>query len=115
MEYVMTNDTFDFWTIRLTEECAEDTPDPEPIPEIVPEPPKPQPVPEPAPEPPKPEPIPEPVVPPTPEPPKPEPIPEPPKPEPSIVDEVENKPIWKKPTTYFIIGFIIFLLIFFFA
>jgi C1A family cysteine protease len=117
LEYVMTNDTFDFWTIRLTEECAEDTPDP--VPEPDPEPPKPEPIPEPTPEPtpepPKPEPVPEPVVPPTPEPPKPEPIPEPPKPEPSIVDEIENKSIWKKPTTYFIIGATIFLLFFFFG
>jgi C1A family cysteine protease len=106
LEYVMTNDTFDFWTIRLTEECAEDTPD------VAPEPPKPEPVPEPTPEPPKPEPVPEPpVIPtPTPEPPKPEPVPEP-----SVVDEIENKSIWKKPTTYFMIGFVLFVLFFFFV
>jgi C1A family cysteine protease len=105
MEYVMSNDTFDFWTIRLTEECAEDTADPEPEP--APEPPKP--------EPPKPEPTPEP---PTPEPEPPAPAPEPPKPEvipePSIVDEEEKKSIWKKPTTYSIIVFIIFAILFFF-
>ena len=112
LEYIMSNDTFDFWTIRLTEECAEDTEDPEPTPE----PPKPEPVPEPTPEPPKPEPVPEPV----PEPPvTPTPVPEPPKPEPapepSIVDEIENKSMWKKPTTYFMIGFILFALFFFFG
>jgi C1A family cysteine protease len=112
LEYIMSNDAFDFWTIRLTEECAEDTEDPEPTPE----PPKPEPVPEPTPEPPKPEPVPEPV----PEPPvTPTPVPEPPKPEPtpepSIVDEIENKSMWKKPTTYFMIGFVLFALFFFFG
>jgi C1A family cysteine protease len=103
MEYVMSNDTFDFWTIRLTEECAEDTEDPEPEPVPEPEPPKP----EPTPEPPKPEP--EPPT-PTPEPPKPEP-----KPEPSLVDEYEKKSMWKKPSTYIFIVFIIMVLVFFFA
>lgn len=106
MDYILTNDAFDFWTIRTTEECAEDIEDP------IPEPPKPTPIPEP----PKPEPTPEPEPPkpePTPEPPKPEPIPEPPKPEPSVVDEVEKESIWKKPTTYFLIVFILFVLVFF--
>ena len=106
MEYVMSNDTFDFWTIRLTEECAEDTEDPEPTPEP----------PKPAPEPPKPEPTPEP---PKPEPEPPTPTPEPPKPEvvpePSIVDEQEKKSIWKKPFVYFLIAFILTTLVFFFA
>ena len=106
MEYIMSNDAFDFWTIRLTEECAEDTIDPEPEPE----PPKPDP------EPPKPEPTPEP---PKPEPEPPKPTPEPPKPEivpePSIVDEVEKKSIWKKPFVYFLIVFIVITLVFFFA
>jgi hypothetical protein len=104
LEYIMTNDSFDFWTIRLTEECSEDTEDP------VPEPPKP------APEPPKPEPTPEPPAPtpeppaPTPEPPKPEVIPELP-----VANDEDQKSIWKKPTTYFLIGFILFVLFFFFA
>ena len=105
LEYIMSNDTFDFWTIRLTEECAEDTEDPEPVPE----PPKPpEPTPEPVPEPPAPQPEPEP----------PKPAPEPPKPieeEPSIVDEKEKESMWKKPTTYFLIVFILFALVFFFA
>lgn len=105
LEYIMTNESFDFWTIKLTEECAEDTEDP------IPEPPKPTPIPIPIPEPPKPEPVPEP---PKPEP-VPEPVPEPPKPEPSVVDEYEKKSIWKKPTTYFLIVFILFVLVFFFA
>lgn len=104
LEYIMTNDTFDFWTIRLTEECSEDTEDP------IPEPPKP------APEPPKPEPTPEPPAPtpeppaPTPESPKPEVVPEPP-----VTNDEDQKSIWKKPATYFLIGFIVFLLFFFFA
>jgi C1A family cysteine protease len=49
LSYIMSNDSFDFWTIRLTEVCNEDIADP------IPEPPKPEPVPEP----PKPEPVPE--------------------------------------------------------
>lgn len=106
MEYIMSNDAFDFWTIRLTEECAEDTVDPEPVPEP----------PKPAPEPPSPEPTPEP---PKPEPEPPKPMPEPPKPEVvpeiSIVDEQEKKSMWKKPFVYFLIVFIIMTLVFFFA
>ena len=51
LSYIMSNDSFDFWTIRLTEVCAEDTSDP------VPEPPKPEP-----PAPPAPEPVVDPVV-----------------------------------------------------
>jgi hypothetical protein len=54
MNYFLT-DSFDFWTIKLTEVCDEDTTDPLPP---VPEPPKPEPSPEPVPEPPKPEPVP---------------------------------------------------------
>lgn len=106
MEYMMSNDAFDFWTIRLTEECAEDTVDPEPIPEP----------PKPTPEPPKPEPTPEP---PKPEPEPPKPTPEPPKPEvvpePSVVDEEQKKSIWKKPFVYFLIVFILTTLAFFLA
>lgn len=65
MSYMVSNDTFDFWTIKLTEKCEEDTEDPlppEPTPE--PEPPKPEP-PLPTPEPPTPTPpvVPEVVVP----------------------------------------------------
>jgi hypothetical protein len=100
LEYVMTNETFDFWTIRLTEECAEDTEDAKPNPE----PPKP---PEPAPEPPKPQPEPE----------QPKPTPEPPKPievEPPVIEE-EKESIWKNPTTYFLIGIIAFAIFFFFG
>lgn len=37
LSYIMSNDSFDFWTIRLTEVCADDTSDP------LPEPPKPEP------------------------------------------------------------------------
>jgi hypothetical protein len=60
LSYIMSNDSFDFWTIRLTEtsdECASDpvvVPEPTPEPEPVPEPPKPEPTPEPVPEPPVP-------------------------------------------------------------
>ena len=72
LSYIMTNESFDFWTIRLTEVCEEDTTDPEPTPEpVVPAPvvPEPTPVvpvvtPEPTPVVPVPvKPIPEPVVP----------------------------------------------------
>jgi len=118
MEYVMTNDTFDFWTIRLTEECAEDTEDPI-EPEPVPEPPKPEPVPEPVPEPPKPEPTPEPVPEPVPEP---TPVPEPPKPEPvpettKDVDDIDKKYgfDWKSPQIYILIISILLVLIFIFS
>jgi hypothetical protein len=107
LEYIMTNDSFDFWTIRLTEECAEDTEDlaPEPLKSTpIPEPSKPNPEPIPTPNP-------EPIPTPNPEPPK----PEPPKPEPSVVDEYEKESIWKNPITYFLIGFIGFLLFFFFG
>lgn len=50
MKYFLSNDSYDFWTIRLMEACNEDTPDPDPtIPVIVvppnpPEPPEPPPV-----------------------------------------------------------------------
>lgn len=76
LSYIMSNDSFDFWTIRLTETTDEYTSDPVVVPEPTPEPPKPEP--EPTPEPPKPE----------PEPPKPEP-------EPPVVVPVEVKPTSK--------------------
>lgn len=102
LEYIMTNDTFDFWTIRLTEECTEDTEDPVPTPEPVPEP---TPEPEPAP---KPEPVPTPVPEPIPTP-KPDPVPE------LITNETDDEEsIWKKPITYLLMLFIIMFIIFFF-
>jgi hypothetical protein len=93
LSYIMSNDSFDFWTIRTTEVCNEDTTDPthEPI------------KPEPTPEPPKPEPVPEPVPAPTPEPPKPEPIPVP-TPKPVDVKESKNSP------SKVIIGIVLFLI-----
>jgi hypothetical protein len=105
MEYFMSNDTFDFWTIRSTEVC--DTDEPDVIPTPTPEPPAPTPEP-PAPIPPTP--TPEPPA-PTPEPPAPiPPAPEPPAPAP---EPKEN--IWKSPFIYGAVVFIIFLLIFLFA
>jgi C1A family cysteine protease len=89
ISYIMTNDSFDFWTIRTTEVCTEDTTDP------TPEPPKP----EPTPEPPKPEPTPEPAPTPTPEQPKPEPT--------SIPEEVKES---KNSSSKIIIGVVIFLI-----
>jgi C1A family cysteine protease len=73
----------DFWTIRLTERTEED----------------PAPKPKPAP---KPEPVPAPPTPPTP-------------PVPPIPTEPEEKEtsIWKKPSTYFMFGFILLVLLFF--
>lgn len=113
MEYFMSNDTFDFWTIRSTEVCDTDTTDPIPVPE-------PTPIPEPIPTP-DPIPVPEPVVPPTPTPipvpvpiPEPEPIPVPvPTPAPDLV--IPPLSMWKNPTTWALIGFgivaILFILI----
>lgn len=95
VSYMMSNDTFDFWTIKLTEKCEEDAEDPLP--------------PEPTPEPPKP----------TPEPPKPEPTPEPPKPtpEPPVVVPVEVKPTAKinKPFAIVILIFVMLVLLFLFS
>jgi hypothetical protein len=57
MEYIEGNDAFDFWTIRTTEVCNEDTEDPKPV-VVPPEPPAPvvdpSPVPDPVPTPPEP-------------------------------------------------------------
>ena len=81
--------SLDFWTIRTEEESVEDS-----YPRPTPTPPTPEPVP--------PSPAPEPV----PVPPTPEPVPPPPTP------SVES--IWKKPSTYILIGFIIVSLLFIF-
>jgi hypothetical protein len=107
MNYFMSNDTFDFWTIRSTESCDTDTPDPTPEPIV---PPAPTPIPEP-----------EPIVPPTPTPapivppkPTPEPSPTPEPIVPPIPAPEEAISIWKKPVTYFIIFFVIASLLFLF-
>jgi len=94
VSYMMSNDTFDFWTIKLTEKCEEDAEDPLP--------PEPTPKPEPTPEPPKPE--------PTPEPHKPEP-------EPPVVVPVEVKPVSKinKPFAIVLLIFVMLVLLFLFS
>jgi len=91
MEYFYGVDSYDFWTIRLTETCDTDVEDdntPDPVP------------------------TPDPVVPPTPEPvvpvvtPTPEPTPTPPvvPPEPTPVPPIEPPiSLWKNPRTYIII------------
>ena len=92
MSYMMSNDTFDFWTIKLTEINADDTDDPI-VPEPVPEPPKPEPAPEPVPEPPK------------------------PAPEPPAVVPVEVKPVSKinLPFAIVILIFVMLVLLFLFS
>jgi C1A family cysteine protease len=74
LTYMMSNDTFDFWTIRLTETSDEYASDP--VEEVKPEP---EPLPEPVPviDPPAPEPVVEPIVPPVVEPVTPAPVIEP--------------------------------------
>jgi len=105
MEYFMSNDTFDFWTIRTTEVCDTDVPDEEPKP--VPVPPTPEPVPEPTPVPvPEPEPTPTPE--PTPVPPTPVPDTEPLFPFGSLSEVLKN------PFTYITLSFIVFVLFFIF-
>jgi len=96
IEYILSPDlSFDFWTIR-SEEINDDviitppTPEPDPIPmppDLKPQPPVP--------------------IPPTPDPVPPVPVPVPPTPAPDAPES-----IWKKPTTYVIIGVVIILLLF---
>lgn len=115
INYFLSNDSYDFWTIRLMEVCDEDTPDPVPV--VVP------PIPEPTPDP-TPEPIPEPiapvvvippvVVPPAPEPEPPAPI-VPPAPEVDPLNiEEEQKKMDRKvlvAVSLFVIVLILFLTI----
>jgi hypothetical protein len=104
MEYFCSIDSYDFWTIRLTEVCASDEADPEPTPIPAP---APVVIPTPAPEPPKPAPVPQPVTPPAPVViPTPAPVVEP------IVDPETN--IWKKPVVYGAIVFVVMVLLFIF-
>jgi hypothetical protein len=82
LSYLLSNDSYDFWTIRSMEVCTEDTADPLPVPApVIPPEPEPEPTPEPVPTPtpvtPEPVPVPTPVPTPTPDPlPLPVPVPE---------------------------------------
>jgi hypothetical protein len=80
LSYLLSSDSYDFWTIRLMEVCDTDVADPLPEP-IVPPSPEPEPVPSPVPTPP-PAPAPEPMPVPSPE-----PVPVPVPPAPIVVEE----------------------------
>lgn len=106
MEYFLGVDSFDFWTIRLTETCDTDKEDPSPEPPAPPAPPAPPEPPAP-PAPPEPKPVEPVVVPPTPTP-APVVVPEPvvpPFPE-------NNIGILQNPKLYLLIGAILIVLLF---
>jgi len=107
MNYFLSNDSYDFWTVRTVEVCDGDTPDP------IPEPPTP-PAPEPDPViPPTPEPV-VPVVPVTPPAPTPDPV-VPPQPLPSVdpIDYAEEQKLMDRKITIVVSLFVITLILFF--